>query len=82
MKIISIRPHSPGGKTVARFDAELAEGVKAFDLKLVRGENGLRVYGPSLYGGAAITFPPAVANRLAMLVMEAVAHGSDSRTAA
>lgn len=75
MKILSIRPAPPGsGKTLARFDAEIVEGIKAYDLKLVKGSTGPRVYGPSLYGGAAVTFSPAVADVLANLAMEAVAR--------
>lgn len=75
MKIIQIHPAPAGaGKTLARFDAELIDGIKAYDLKLVRGSMGLRVYGPSIHGGAAVTFTPAVADALATLAAEAVAH--------
>lgn len=78
MKIISIRPAPPGsGKTLARFDAEIVEGVKAYDLKLVQGATGPRVYGPSLYGGSAITFAPVVADVLANLALEAVARNDN-----
>lgn len=83
MRVISARPHGPGGKTIARFDAELDNGVRAFDLKLVRGSDGLRVYGPSLHAGSAITFPAAIADQLAVLALEAVArYGSYYETAA
>ncbi len=83
MRILAIRPHSPGGKTIARFDAELDHGIRAYDLKLVRAEAGLRVYGPSLHGGAAITFPTVIVDRLSILCMEALArHGSNSSAAA
>lgn len=75
MKILSIRPAPPGsGKTLARFDAELTDGIKAYDLKLVQGSTGPRVYGPSLHGGAAVTFSPTIADELATLAEEAVAH--------
>lgn len=73
MKLLSIRPSPPGGKIIARFDAELPRGIRAYDLKLARGSTGLRVYGPQLSGGAAVTFPPAVADELAALAWEAVA---------
>jgi hypothetical protein len=83
MKIIAIRPAPPGsGKTVARFDAEIAEGVKAYDLKLVRADRGLRVFGPSVSGGSAITFAPVIADALAKLAMGEVARDDKSKSAA
>jgi hypothetical protein len=74
MRILEIRPHRAGGKTIARFDAELDHGIKAYDLKLVQGDAGLRVYGPALHGGAAVTFPAIIASQLAILALEAIAH--------
>jgi hypothetical protein len=71
MKILSIRQAPPGGNVVARFDAELDNGVRLYDLKLSRTRAGWRVYGPQHFGGAAVTFPAAVADQLAE---EAVAH--------
>ncbi|MDF2810508.1 MAG: hypothetical protein K0S56_1539 [Microvirga sp.] len=71
MRILSIRPAPPGGNVVARFDAELDNGIRVYDLKLSRCRTGWRVYGPQHFGGAAVTFPPAVADQLAI---EAVAH--------
>lgn len=73
MRILAMRPAPPGGNTVARFDAELDCGIRAYDLKLVRAKSGWRVYGPQHFGGSAITFPPAIADRLADLAQEAVA---------
>jgi len=74
MRILSIRPSPPNGRTLARFDAELAPGVKAFDLRLVQAERGLRVFGPSIGGGSALTFAPAIADELAELAMGEVAR--------
>lgn len=74
MRILALRPAPPGGKNIARFDVELAGGVRAYDVKLVRGSTGLRVYGPALHGGSAITFPPALADALAAIALEAVAR--------
>ncbi|MBP2445936.1 hypothetical protein [Rhizobium leguminosarum] len=74
MQILSIRPDTRGGNAVARFDAELAPGIRAYDLKLVQARNGLRVFGPSIAGGPAITFAPAVADELATLAMGEVAR--------
>lgn len=80
MHIISIRPDTRGGNTIARFDAELAPGVRAYDLRLVQARNGLRVFGPSIAGGSAVTFSPAVADELASLAMREVAR-DDSNAA-
>lgn len=77
MQNLNIRPTRGAGKTIARFDAEIADGVRAYDLKLVRGSTGARVYGPSLHGGAAITFTPAIADELATIAWEPVAHYED-----
>jgi len=82
MKILSIRPAPPGsGKTIARFDAEIAEGIKGYDLKLVQADRGLRVFGPSIGGGAAITFAPAIADALAKLAMGEVARNDRTKAA-
>lgn len=74
MKIISIRPAPPGSNTLARFDAELATGVKAYGLKLVQAKTGLRVYGPSISGGPAVTFAPEVAAQLAIIAEGEIAR--------
>lgn len=75
MKILSIRPAVPGGgKLLARFDLEMPDGVRLYDLKLVRGSTGPRVYGPALYGGAAVTFPPSIVDQISTLSMDALAH--------
>lgn len=78
MQILSIRRQPPGGKTIARFDIELVPGVKLYDLKLIRGERGYRVFGPSIGGGAAATFAPAIADQLVQLAMGDVSH-NDAR---
>lgn len=75
MQILSIRPAPPGsGKTVARFDVELVPGVKLYDLKLINAHRGFRVYGPSIGGGAAVTFAPNIADKLVKLVRGDVSH--------
>ncbi len=75
MKILEIRPVRYGnGKTVARFDIELSPGVKAYDCKLVDGDNGWRVFGPSIGGGAAVTFSIDIATKIAELVLGELAH--------
>lgn len=77
--LVAIRPTPAGGKTIARFDVELVPGVRLFDLKLVRGERGYRVFGPSIGGGAAATFAPSIADTLAKLALGEVAR--NDRTA-
>ena len=75
MKILQIRPAVPGGgKLIARFDIEMPDGIRLYDLKLVRGSTGPRVYGPALHGGAAVTFPPSIVDVIARTAMEALAH--------
>lgn len=78
MRILSIRRQPPGGKVIARFDVELDRGVRAFDLKLTEGPHGWRVYAPAINGGAAVTFPPAVVDKLSALALEALADDKSS----
>lgn len=83
MKIISLKAAPPGsGNTVARFDAEIAPGIRAYGLKLVQSRSGLRVFGPSIAGGSAVTFAPEVANRLAAIAEREVARYDSSSQAA
>ncbi|MCW5706771.1 MAG: hypothetical protein KIT21_06260 [Shinella sp.] len=77
MRVLCIRPQSRGGKTVARFDAEIMPGVKLYDLKLIRGDRGFRVFGPSIGGGAAATFAPAIADQLVELALGEVARNAN-----
>lgn len=74
MKILTIRPAPPGsGNTLARFDAEIAPGIRAYGLRLVQSKTGLRVFGPSISGGSAVTFAPEIANELAAIAKRDVA---------
>lgn len=82
MEILSIRQAPPGSKTVARFDVELTPGVKLYDLKLIRGDRGYRVFGPSIGGGAAVTFSPAIADQLVLLALGDVTRYERSHAAA
>ncbi len=78
MRIISIRRETASGNTLARFDAELAPGVKAYGLKLVQAKTGLRVFGPSISGGPAVTFAPEVAAQLAIIASGEIARHEHS----
>jgi hypothetical protein len=47
MQILGIRPET-GGRTLARFDLQLVEGVRLYNLKLMERPNGARrVFAPS-----------------------------------
>ncbi|WP_454745637.1 hypothetical protein [Ciceribacter selenitireducens] len=82
MKIISIRPAPPGGNTLARFDAELAPGIRAYGLRLVQAQAGLRVFGASIAGGSSVTFVPEVAARLAQLAQGEIARDDRAKETA
>lgn len=77
MHILSIRPAPPGGNTLCRFDAEIAPGIRAYGLRLVQSKTGLRVFGPSIAGGSAVTFAPEIANILANIAEREVARNAD-----
>lgn len=82
-RILAVRPvHDGGGNVRARFDAELESGIRLFDLKLCRAPSGWRVYGPQHHGAAVVTLPPAVADQLSTLAIEAVADARTCRPAA
>ncbi|OKP81183.1 hypothetical protein BTE77_02400 [Ensifer adhaerens] len=82
MKILALKVVPPGsGSNIARFDAEIAPGIRAYGLKLVQSRSGLRVFGPSIAGGSAVTFAPEVANRLAEIAEREVARYECSHAA-
>ncbi len=82
MRILSLKVAPPGsGNTLARFDAEIAPGIKAYGLKLVQSQSGLRVFGPSIAGGSAVTFAPEIANQLASIIEREVAHNDERQQA-
>lgn len=60
----------------ARFDVEMDDGIRLYDLKLVRGRTGWRVYGPQHHGGAAVTFPTNIADDIATEAVALVQHQS------
>lgn len=77
MRVLDIRPQPNGGKTLARFDVEVLPGVRLFDLKLIRGDRGYRVFGPAIGGGAAATFAPEIADKLVELVGDVARNDAD-----
>lgn len=68
MQILSIRPEPGGGKTLARFDVQL-DGMRFFNLTLKRTGAGLRVFAPSAFGSAAMTFTPEISEALVALAI-------------
>jgi len=77
MRVLNIQPATNAGGTIARFDAEIAPGIRAYGLKLVQSRSGLRVFGPSIAGGSAVTFAPSIANELAAIAEREVAQHAD-----
>ncbi len=74
MRILSLRRQYDGGNTLARFDAEVAPGIRAYGLRLVQAKNGLRVFGPSIAGGSAVTLDATIADQLSSIAMREVAQ--------
>ncbi len=74
MRILHIRSPQAGEGAIARFDAEIAPGIRAYGLRLVQSKAGLRVFGPSIRGGSAVTFSPDIANALAAIAEREVAR--------
>lgn len=73
MRILSIRPEPPGfGNTIARFDVQITDDVRLFNLKLVDSQRGRRVYAPSAYGASVATFAPAFGDALISAAMAAL----------
>jgi hypothetical protein len=67
MRILSIRPAPPGdgGRTLARFDLQLVDGVRLYNLKLAEKPDGRRrVFAPSAFGSAAATFQTDIAEKI------------------
>ncbi|MCO5156124.1 MAG: hypothetical protein M9945_05110 [Aquamicrobium sp.] len=73
MHIISIRPERSGGNTLARFDVQL-DGMRLFNLALKRTANGYRVFAPSAFGGAVVTFTPETSAALVALATGEMHH--------
>jgi hypothetical protein len=73
LEILSYRPEQSGGSAIARFDIQV-DGIRLNNLVLKRTRAGLRVFGPSAFGRAAVTFTPEVTAALIDAVEGATAH--------
>ena len=75
MRILSIRPEPPGfgnAKTIARFDVEVNEHLRIYNIGLRQIDDGTRrVCAPNAYGKHSATFSPELAKLLAKLASEA-----------
>lgn len=70
--ILAVRPAPLGaGRTIAFVDAQL-EGLRLFNLKLVDGPNGRRIYAPSAFGCSTANFTPELASKLIHLASNAL----------
>ncbi|WP_037075087.1 hypothetical protein [Rhizobium mesoamericanum] len=76
MEILSIRRETSGGNTVARFDVALGDHIRMFNLKLIRGRAGLRVYAPSAYGSNVATFSTRLTDQMITAVSAALGEES------
>lgn len=70
--VLAVRPAPSGaGRTIAYVDAQL-DGLRLFNLKLVDGPNGRRIYAPSAFGCSVATFTPELASKLIHLASKAL----------
>lgn len=82
MQILAIRPET-GGRTLARFDLQLVDGVRLYNLKLTeRPDGSRRVFAPSAFGSAAATFQTEVAQEIVRAAGVALGEKTRERTTA
>ena len=63
IRILSVRREPPGnGNCIMRFDAQISDDVRLFNLRLVEMPGGRRLtYSASAHGSRTATFAPALA---------------------
>jgi hypothetical protein len=64
LRIIDIRPQHGAGNNLAWFDAQLSDDIRMFNLKLIQGPRGRRVYSAHAFGNNVATFSPALNDQL------------------
>jgi hypothetical protein len=74
VQILSYRPAQEGGSAIARVDVEF-DGIRLNNLLLKQTKSGLRVFGPNVFGRAAVSFTPEAAAALIGAIRGASAHG-------
>lgn len=73
MKILSIRPAPPGGSTIARFDLELNDHLKLFNLALrQRGDEPAHVLAPNAFQERTAGFSASFSKALAELALKSL----------
>lgn len=72
MEILDIRPCVGAGNLLARFDAKVTDHIRMYNLKLMSGNRGPRVYAPQAFGASSATFHPDLANELGRAAMAAL----------
>lgn len=81
MQIINLRLAPPGaGNTIARFDAQL-DGLRLYNLALKRTAAGYRVFAPSAFGAATVTFTPETASALINAALGEIAKNDQQHAA-
>ncbi|MCZ8547634.1 hypothetical protein OOJ09_25900 [Mesorhizobium qingshengii] len=81
MQILAIRPEA-GGRTLARFDLQLVDGVRLYNLKLTEKADGRRrVFAPSAFGYPAATFTTEIAEQIVRAAGVALGENPSERTA-
>lgn len=75
MRILNIRPASPGTATLAHVDVEPASGVRIYGIRISRADDGTyRAFGQSTDRGRTCAFDRDVANQIAELTVEGLSH--------
>jgi hypothetical protein len=64
-RILAIHPAPPGvGNVVARFDVEIDDHLRIYNLQLRHTPAGLRTIAPNARGKHAVTFHPILADKI------------------
>jgi len=71
------------GKHLARFDVQLTDDIRMYNVKLIEGPRGRRVHAAHAFGCNTATFAPALAEKLVRAAGVALASAkSGERNAA
>ena len=73
MQILSYRPERSAGGTIARIDIDV-DGIRLNNIVLKQTKAGLRVFGPNVFGRAAISFHPDAAAAVIAAIKGATAR--------
>jgi hypothetical protein len=79
LQVLNVRPEPSGrGNTLARFDVQL-DGMRLYNIALKHTANGYRVFAPSAFGGAVVTFTPETAQALIAAARGEIAEHDTAR---